>query len=324
MTLFLLYAIVTWLMLQGYFILARKFNILDLPNARSSHQKPTIRGGGIIFPASFLLYAITSNEFSWWIMAAVTAVTVVSFWDDIAPLPAWVRFPVHLVAAFLVVCAIAPAWPVLWSVVAIFGLVGFVNAFNFMDGINGITGLYATVFFLTLLGIHFYTPINLPFAGLVIMLIALVIFNSYNVRGNAICFAGDVGAVPLALIMGYYWLYLVVNEPSPIWWLLLAVYGVDSLGTIAFRLFRKEPVHKPHRHHTYQNLANEWQWPHIGVSSLYAGLQALINGLALWVLFHHAAFTWPLIIVVFSLLIITYLLVKWQTLRHFTLPFYVR
>lgn len=152
------------------------------------------------------------------------------------------------------------------------------------------------------------------------LFIATAIFSFFNVRKKAICFAGDVGVIPLALLLAYIWLELFQQGMNPIWLLLLAVYGVDSFATIVFRLLRKEPLHKPHRHHTYQNLVNEWGWSHLSVAMLYAGSQLIINLAVLLTL--DFINPWIMILTILFPLTILYIWVKRVTMSRYTLPFY--
>jgi UDP-GlcNAc:undecaprenyl-phosphate GlcNAc-1-phosphate transferase len=107
-------------------------------------------------------------------------------------------------------------------------------------------------------------------------------FSFYNVRKKARCFMGDVGAVSLAFVLAYLIYGLVVSEGNLVYILFLGVYGLDSVATIAIRLYKKEDIFEAHRSHYYQYLANEKGWPHLGVALLYAGLQAVLNGVILW------------------------------------------
>ena len=86
----------------------------------------------------------------------------------------------------------------------------------------------------------------------------------------------------MAFVLAYWIFGLVLSEGSLVYILFLGVYGLDAVATIALRLYRKENIFEAHRSHYYQYLANERGWSHLGVSALYAGLQAVLNGLILW------------------------------------------
>lgn len=258
----------------GYFILARKFHIVDKPNARSSHSQTTIRGGGIVFPLAVLL-AFVVGELSWPIALAVGLVALVSFIDDIRPLPTLPRFGAQLIALALLVYQLQLLQEPVWLLVIIgVGLIGWINAFNFMDGINGITVFYSGISLLSLGYVNYHTPV---FQSIVIVGMAAVVFGFVNLRKKALAFSGDVGSISLAVFLAYLLLYTMYTTQQWGFLLFFAVYGIDSACTILIRLAKKENIFKAHRAHLYQYLANEKKWSHLKVSALYAVVQAGIN-----------------------------------------------
>jgi len=280
-----------------YFKIADKFNIIDKPNNRSSHTQITIRGAGIVFPLmivtvwlfgrqmgllpdlieSYNLSKIQNVEF----YLGLSIIAVISFWDDVKPLPPKIRMLVHAVAVSLITIPLGADW---WIVaVAMVLIIGTINAYNFMDGINGITALYSLVAVgtaLTMLGMGY--DLVLGESIWLTLGASLVAFSFFNVRKKARCFMGDVGAVSLAFVLAY-WIYgLVLSQENLIYILFLGVYGLDSVATIAIRIYKKENIFEAHRSHFYQYLANEKAWPHVAVSSLYAAIQVVLNALILW------------------------------------------
>jgi UDP-GlcNAc:undecaprenyl-phosphate GlcNAc-1-phosphate transferase len=188
---------------------------------------------------------------------------------------------VQAVAVALMVVPLGAEW---WIVaLAMVLIIGTINAYNFMDGINGITALYSLVAVGTaLVMLKLGYKLVLGESIWLALGASLLAFSFYNVRKKARCFMGDVGAVSLAFVLAY-WIYgLVVSEGNLVYILFLGVYGLDSVATIVIRLYRKEDIFEAHRSHYYQYLANEKGWPHVGVALLYAGLQALLNGVILW------------------------------------------
>src|SRR5690606_12823228 len=141
-----MYLIATLLLLASlllYFRIADRFNIIDKPNERSSHKSLTIRGGGIVFSIAVLMAFILGYA-SWPLTLAVLMVATVSFVDDIRPLSQLPRFAVHILASLLVLYEVGLGEYAFWWIpIALFLLLGWVNIFNFMDGINGITVLYS-------------------------------------------------------------------------------------------------------------------------------------------------------------------------------------
>jgi len=263
--------------LQIYFKLADKYNIIDKPNERSSHRRITIRGGGIIFPVSIILWSLfTDASFSPFVIG-LCLISIISFLDDCFTLSNKIRILVHVLSVGLLLYQLGFSdytW-LAWAIGFIL-IIGWVNAFNFMDGINGITVLYA----LSLLMSCYY--INTLFAFidsslLEYTIMGLAVFGFYNVRKKAKSFAGDVGSVSMAFILAYIIVSLILNTGSWQYVLLVSVYGIDTVVTIVQRLTRKENIFIAHRSHLYQYLANEAQWSHIKVSFMYALIQLILN-----------------------------------------------
>jgi UDP-N-acetylmuramyl pentapeptide phosphotransferase/UDP-N-acetylglucosamine-1-phosphate transferase len=148
-----------------------------------------------------------------------------------------------------------------------------------MDGINGITVLYALVAIVSFA----YLPINegsLPL--LITMGLSCVVFGIFNVRKKAKTFAGDVGSISMALFLGYFMIKAIVNSGQLGYILFFSVYGIDAVVTISSRLLKKENIFQPHRSHLYQYLANEMGYSHVAVSIIYAVLQLGINSIVLY------------------------------------------
>ena len=262
-----------------YFKIADTYNIIDKPNSRSSHSKITLRGGGVIFPIAVLL-----SWFLGYVSIAVTIaillVAIVSFIDDIKPLSQLPRILVQTLAVVLVFWDLGMFQDMIWffPVVFVF-LVGWVNCFNFMDGINGITVLYALVTIASFACLKTNQP-NLEL--LITMMLSCVVFGIFNVRKSAKAFAGDVGSISMAIFLGYFMLKTIVETNQLGYILFFLVYSTDSVLSIVQRISKKENIFEPHRSHLYQYLVNELKYPHVVVASGYAILQLLINALLIF------------------------------------------
>ena len=260
-----------------YFRIADKCNIIDKPNERSSHTRITLRGGGIIFYFGVLAYFLTSHFEYPWFMLALTLITFISFVDDIRSTSQVLRLVFHFSAMALMFYQWGlfslPWWTLL---VALIVCTGIINAYNFMDGINGITGGYSLV---VLVALAYINEAVVPFVeqGFILtVLCSVVVFNFFNFRKRAKCFAGDVGSVCIAFVLLFFIGKLVIRTEDFSWIILLAVYGVDSVLTIIHRLMLHENIGLPHRKHLYQIMANELKIPHVVVSSVYMLVQALV------------------------------------------------
>ena len=260
-----------------YFKLANKFNIIDKPNERSSHRKVTLRGGGIIFYFGALVYFLANHwEYPWFIVA-LTLITFISFVDDIRSTSQSLRLVFHFAAMVLMFYQwdlFSLSW--WWIIVALIICTGIINAYNFMDGINGITGGYSLIILGALAYINEEMVSFAEPALIYTVLCSVVVFCFFNFRRKAKCFAGDVGSVSIAFILLFLIGKLILKTEDFSWMILLAVYGVDSVLTIIHRLMLHENIGLPHRKHMYQLMANELKIPHVGVSLIYMGAQALV------------------------------------------------
>ncbi|MDR0977242.1 MAG: glycosyltransferase family 4 protein [Prevotellaceae bacterium] len=261
-----------------YFRIAHHYNIIDRPNERSSHTRVTLRGGGVVFYLGALLHFVSSGGTYPWFMLALTMVTVMSFADDVHTRSRGLRFMVQLVAMLLMFYQFGlytlPWW---WIAVALFFCTGTLNAYNFMDGINGITGGYSLVVLLAMIYADHRVVAFVDADFLYTVVCAVLVFAFFNFRKRAKCFAGDVGSVSIAFILLFLLGRLAIATNDISWIVLLAVYGVDATLTLVHRLLLHEDVALPHRKHAYQLMANELRIPHTVVSLIYMALQALVN-----------------------------------------------
>lgn len=258
-----------------YFKIADRYNIIDKPNLRSSHSEITLRGGGIIFWFAALLYFAQNVEYNYFFFAGITLVSLVSFWDDIQNLANKIRVSVHFFAISLIFydLGVYNEMPFLEIFIAYILAVGIINAYNFMDGINGITGLYTLVAMGSLWYVNEKVRLFVDANFIIYPILASVVFLFFNYRKKAKCFAGDVGSIAIAFWIIYLVLKLILNTNSMIWLLFLAVYGVDAISTILHRLYLKQNIFEAHRLHFYQILSNECKMQHRLVSLYYALVQ---------------------------------------------------
>lgn len=262
-----------------YFKLADKFNIVDKPNHRSAHTEITLRGGGIIFWFASLLYFTQHIGINYVFFLGITLVSLVSFWDDIQNLPNKIRILVHFSAISLIfynlnIFEILAWW---WIPVAYILAIGIINAYNFMDGINGITGLYTIVVMGSLLYVNQFVFEFIDFKFIVYPILASIVFLFFNYRKKAKCFAGDVGSISIAFWIIFLLLKLILETKSLVWLLFLAVYGVETVCTILHRIYLKENIFEAHRWHFYQVLSNGFKIQHRIVSFLYALVQIIVS-----------------------------------------------
>jgi UDP-N-acetylmuramyl pentapeptide phosphotransferase/UDP-N-acetylglucosamine-1-phosphate transferase len=263
-----------FLVFELYLRIAKRWNITDVPNQRSSHSKVTVRGGGIIFVVGAVT-AFVLGYIGIWPFLGLIISAMAGFVDDIHPLPTWPRLMAHFSALLLLLWGgglfILPWWLII-IIVIIF--TGWLNVFNFMDGINGITAFYSLV----VLGTFYFLPEVEEYKELIVIMgLAVIVFAFYNLRKKAIAFAGDVGSISLAFLIGLLWMDMIFFSEKMYYILFLSVYLLDAVFTILIRVWNRENILKPHRRHLYQYLANELGQPHLKISFFYALIQLLIN-----------------------------------------------
>ena len=274
---YILLFIYAFAILKFYIYLAKKFNIIDKPNSRSSHSQITVRGGGIIFPIIALTWFIWSGLLYPMFFIGLLVLSIVSFFDDIFQLSSRIRFIAQLGAVLLLFSdigfALFPFW--IWILLAILA-VGILNSYNFMDGINGITAGYSCS---VLIGLWIVNNFQVEFINnelIYFMAISLLVFSLFNFRSKAKCFAGDVGSISIAFILLFMLALLITKTHNPLYLLFLSIYGIESTLTIVYRIWLKENIFEPHRKHVYQLLANELRLPHPLISIIYSFIQLLI------------------------------------------------
>ena len=300
-----------------YFEIADKCNIIDKPNERSSHTTVVLRGGGIIFTLSMIVWAVLmqvqGNDITGYLpfLIGLMLIAGVSFWDDVQSLPDNVRLVAQFVAMALMFWSIGILhWSMWWMVlVGLIICVGATNIINFMDGINGITAGYALAVLLPLLLLNG----KLSFINdsyLIIAIIGVLVFCIFNFRpkGKAKCFAGDVGSIGIAFIMLFAIGRLIVQTGDITYLILLLVYGVDGCLTIIHRIMLHENLGQAHRKHAYQLMANELKIGHVKVSLFYMTLQLVISFGFIILCPNTVPAHWIYLIVAIALLAVCYVL----------------
>jgi UDP-N-acetylmuramyl pentapeptide phosphotransferase/UDP-N-acetylglucosamine-1-phosphate transferase len=274
----------------AYFKIADKFNIIDKPNARSSHSTIVLRGGGIIFALSTLAWVGLQGAHGDWqavlnylpFLCGLFLIAGVSFIDDIKSLPDSVRLVAQFVAMGLMFYNLGIMHVELWwaVILALIVCVGATNIINFMDGINGITAGYSLAVLLPLFVLNntMHEPFILnSFLGVVILGVLVFCIFNFRPKGKAKCFAGDVGSIGIAFIILFSLGSLIVKTEDITWLIFLLVYGVDGCFTICHRIMLHENLGEAHRKHVYQLMANELKIGHVKVTLIYMALQLIVS-----------------------------------------------
>jgi UDP-N-acetylmuramyl pentapeptide phosphotransferase/UDP-N-acetylglucosamine-1-phosphate transferase len=250
----------------------RRHAILDHPNARSSHDRPVPRGGGLGLLAGLAagwagvvtLLPGADPCASAALLAGGLLLAAVSFVDDLRGLPVAARLAVQ-VAAVAGALAVLPSDALVlqgcvpWAADRLLsGLawLWFINLFNFMDGIDGISGVEAASvgFGAALVG---WLAGSLATIGLGATLgaaaLGFLVWNWHPAR----VFLGDVGSVPLGFALGWLLLRLALEGAWAAALILPAYYWTDASLTLVLRLGRGEAVWRPHRSHFYQRAVRQ-------------------------------------------------------------------
>lgn len=274
MTLWLLLptlVLVAWILTGQLRRYALAKNIIDVPNARSSHSIPTPRGGGVAIVLSYLLtipllatFDIIGWRECWAVLGAGGAVAVLGFLDDHGHIAARWRLLGHFSAAAWVLYFVGGMPPLIifnfdlelgWvgHCLGVFYIVWLLNLYNFMDGIDGLAGVEAV--FVCAGGALLYVLLGYPQNIWILLTLGSTVlgFLIWNLPPARI-FMGDAGSGFLGISLAALTLQAAWVNPVllPAWLILLGVFVVDATLTLIRRLLRGEKVYEAHRSHAYQ------------------------------------------------------------------------
>lgn len=257
--------------------LLRRINVVDVPSVRSSHARPTLRGGGLA-PAFVVLVAVgltpgLHGHARASVLMGGGLFALLGLADDLRDVHPLPRFLGQLAAAALAIpwllgnVQLPPATIGLLAVLALFWIVSYVNSFNFMDGINGISAAQAVAaggaFGIVGIWTGAYTVAVLGGATATAAL-GFLPFNFPRAR----VFLGDVGSYFFgALLALLVLLALRAGFPLEAAFAPLVLYLADTGTTLLRRMFKGEPWHQPHRDHVYQRLV-KLGWSHTQVTGV--------------------------------------------------------
>lgn len=290
---------------RGLIAWTRSRGIVDAPNERSMHSRTTPRGGGlaivaVVVAAALVVVALrpgAAREIGAVVLPAL-AVAAVSWLDDVGGVSNRGRFAVHLTAAVATALALGPVTrvdlgsvaalrfgPLAWPLTIIW-LVGLTNAFNFMDGSDGIAGITAVA-----VGGAIAAAAASSGLGPVAMVAAATAgaalgFLSCNWHPARI-FMGDVGSAFCGFLLAALAIAMprdVLPDTLPVAVLAFWPFIFDVVSTLVRRGRRGANVFAPHREHHYQRLLLAG-WSHRGVAALYGGMAACGAAVAMVPLF---------------------------------------
>ena len=257
-----------------YLRFARARQLLDAPNERSSHTRPTPHGGGIAVVAAFFLGLLLAARLdgAWdqslvMLAVAVLALTVLGAVDDLRGLSVRLRLAMYSLVCLLVAVTLLQAVYLenVWLhaalvLLAALAMLWSLNLYNFMDGIDGIAAMQAILacFFAALLSWgaergNSYALFCLLFAA---AHLGFLLWNFPPAR----LFLGDAGSVPTGFLLAALALLgAVQGQLNPLCWLvLLAAFVTDTSWTLMWRMGTGQSFTRPHRLHAYQRLSRHW------------------------------------------------------------------
>ncbi len=287
------FALIVFLLSVAFTRFIMTLNIRDVPNERSSHQKATPKSGGLAIATTFtlglgVLYAVADEvrlpETQFLIFVLIVfGLLVSSLVDDLYDISPLQKFAAQFIAATLFagfVASITRVWlPFIGAIelgaigvlLTILWIVFFMNAFNFMDGINGIAGGAAMICGMFLAVISFLANAPFVYLAAVLLVASSAGFFVFNFLSGRI-FMGDTGSqflgfafaslAVLASTDGYGGVSIYVVP------ILFLPFIFDVLYTLARRAYRRRNLTQAHKEHLYQ-LLNQSGWSHVQVSSLY-------------------------------------------------------
>ena len=295
------------LVLSGLLVpLLRRAQFMDVPNHRSSHDRPVPRGGGLAVVVALAATVLAfGREGGAWVVvvAAVVAMAGVGLADDLWSLGSAPRFVLQVVAGVaLAVWAVQAGLSPWWAPVVVVVVAGYINAFNFMDGVNGISSLTAGVVggWWWLVGVRedlgFVAVLGAALAG------ASLGFLPWNAP-RAKVFLGDVGSYGLGMAVVALSVVAWVGGVHPLMAVApLAVYGADTGWVLIKRWRGGRPLTEAHREHVYQRLT-DLRWSHLASAVLCATVGALVCAASLLVVDQH----WLLALVLGAGCVLAYL-----------------
>jgi UDP-N-acetylmuramyl pentapeptide phosphotransferase/UDP-N-acetylglucosamine-1-phosphate transferase len=292
-----------WYLTRQLIPLLHQWGYIDRPNERSSHATPVVRGGGLalvavlVIPLAISVWELAGRRLSpALLLLAFLGLAAISWSDDRKSLPVAVRLLAQAAAVCLGLLALPPLALVFQGYlpliadrfVAALIWLWFINLYNFMDGIDGISGAETASIGLGVAMVAFVAGITPALANLGMALAGaacgFLLWNWTPAR----LFLGDVGSIPLGFLVGFVLLCLAgAGQPLPA--IILPLYYLfDATSTLLRRIANREPIWLAHRTHAYQAAAAVTSHPAVvcGILALN-GCLVLLALAAAWVTDHR-------------------------------------
>lgn len=266
---------------------ARKTSASAVAHARNIELPLVPTSGGFViclavtsFTIYYYLQGLTAD---WRMLAGCVLLSLISLIDDHRPLSPLLRLAIQMVVVSWTFDILMRPEGLHYFILLLILGTGMVNAYNFMDGINGMLVLYSLVLLGSLYALLCGCDgqLLLMSAGqargtLLALMIAVAVLGVFNFRPMALVFAGDVGSIAIGYCIMVIMASMILGMGDASCLVFVAVYAVDSVYTIFQRLFEGESIITPHRKHLYQILLRRGR-PQLMISASYAGAQLVIN-----------------------------------------------
>ncbi len=285
-----------------YLLLARRWQLLDMPNHRSLHSEPTPHGGGLGILLAFSAGMVLAwQQWGWggaylelWLVALLLC--AVGTVDDLVELSRRLRFSCYLIAAaviawdFQVAGALSQSpWSTVLLALAVVALLWLTNLYNFMDGTDGFAASQAFLALSSAATMAWVGAGEGQYALFCLLYgfacLGFLVWNWQPAR----LFMGDSGSIPTGFLIGglALWGHVTGILPLGVWLILLAVFITDATWTLGWRILTGQPFLSAHRLHAYQRLSRHWE-SHQTLVFVLAGIHGL------WLLpLSLAAFSFP-------------------------------
>lgn len=283
----------------AYIPIARRNRWTSDRNKRPDSQPAAIVGGGVVFYVAAILWSLgvgiiyIPEQGLTYAMVGMTMLAACSFFDDLYNLPVGFRLLVQAVAVSFAALQFGVfSMPVAYTCIFIFSAIGITNGFNFMDGINGMLGIYSFTVLAVMLGIDLCSVHFMSGSFISLQLVAIAVYLFFNLRKRLPVYAGDVGAIVMGYIFCLVISQYIIATLDYTGLIFIIIYAVDVILTILRRIVMRQNIFMPHKLHLYQTIKRHTRVSGVAISIAYSALQLAISigYLTLPAQFHHLYF----------------------------------
>jgi Fuc2NAc and GlcNAc transferase len=313
----------------GLFFYYKKATVLDIPNHRSVHEQPILRGSGIVLSCIFMVFltCLTLTEqlphaLAESLLIGTLGFSILGFMDDLRGLSIKKRLALQFFFALLILYTLYPFYPLhpiawintlpLWFALPfiLISIIWSVNLYNFMDGSDGIASVHACVLSTTMCYLFWMQDAHaLTLITACLSLLASVFLLGFNRPGHALLFLGDSGSYFFGAIFGI--LALVSSNYSTITWFswlfLHALFITDTFWTLLLRIVKKATYFTPHQTFTHHILLLRHDWSKGQLFICYLVIDCVI---AMWLIVQKGQVQTTQFLLLYSILSGLFLIVR--------------